>query len=115
MNIREAGKEDKDAILSLLDELLNCVVAKGGHPSPSTNNRDTQGKLFDELLQRNDVKIFVVEENGKIVGVADVFIVPLMRRGYYQAKIEDLVVTEKMRGKGVGSKLFNYIIEYCKV
>ncbi|MEK7092303.1 MAG: GNAT family N-acetyltransferase [Patescibacteria group bacterium] len=114
MNIRLAQQEDKEPILSLLDELILQANIKSGSPPASAEKAEAKSKLYDELIAREDVKIFVAEHENAIVGVADLFIVPIMRRGYYQGHIEDFVVTEKMRGKGVGSMILRKIKEYCK-
>ena len=39
---------------------------------------------------------------------------PIMRRGYDQGHIEDFVVTEKMRRKGIGTELINKVKHYCR-
>ena len=114
MNIRLATVGDGETVLSLLDELIHQAHIKTGSSPPSTDKRKVQSKLYRELIQRDDVKIFIAKDKNTLVGVADLFILPIMRRGYYQGHIEDFVVTEKMRGKGIGSLLLQKIIEYCK-
>lgn len=114
MNIRFATKEDKEQVLDLLDELIKEVNLQSGKPPKFSSGRESQGKLYDEILQRDDVKIFVVEENGKLLAVADLFILPIMRRGYNYGHIEDFVVTKNTRGKGVGTQLMNAIKDYCR-
>ena len=37
-----------------------------------------------------------------------------MRRGVTHALIEDLVITESMRGKGIGTELMKAIMQFCK-
>lgn len=114
MNIRFATIKDKDAVLSLLDELISEVNKKNNKTSKVTEGQKKRNKIFEELLNRTDVKIFVAQENSQILGVADLFILPVMRRGYNQGHVEDLVVTEKSRGKGIGSALINAVIHYCR-
>lgn len=53
-------------------------------------------------------------ETGKTVGIATFFIYPVIRRGHYRGQLEEMVVTETMRGKGIGSKLIEPVIAYCK-
>lgn len=114
MTIRFATISDKDAVLSLLDELIKQANLKSGSPLTPTEKIAIRRNQYTELLQRDDVKIFVAEDEGKLVGIADLFIIPIMRRGYYSGHIEDFVITWKMRGKGIGSKLLTAVKSYCK-
>lgn len=114
MNIRLAKIGDRDAILSLLNELINEVNKKSRKPPGFTDKQNKRRKIYQELIKRDDVKIFVAEENSCLIGVADLFIMPIMRRGYCRGHLEDLVVTKEMRGKGIGTALINSIKEYCK-
>ncbi|OGK51736.1 hypothetical protein A2966_01280 [Candidatus Roizmanbacteria bacterium RIFCSPLOWO2_01_FULL_41_22] len=104
----------KKQILDLLGELITEVNIKSKQPAKTSKGRKEQEKRFDELMKRADVQIFVAEEENRLLGVADLFILPLIRRGYYQGYLEDLVVTAGMRGKGIGSKLLSAIKTYCK-
>ncbi len=114
MHIRLAKDTDKMQILNLLDELITEVNIKSKQQTKTSKNRKEQEQRFDELIKRDEVKIFVAEEGNRLLGVADLFILPLMRRGYYQGHLEDLVVTEDMRGKGIGSQLLSAVKTYCK-
>jgi len=114
MEVRLATIKDKDEVLALLDELLVEVTKKRELPTQPSKSQKLREDMFLELLNRSDVKIFVAEEDSKLLGVADLFILPVMRRGYHQGHLEDLVVTETARGKGVGSAIMRHIKEYCK-
>jgi GNAT superfamily N-acetyltransferase len=114
MNIRLATINDRDNILLLLDELIKEVNKKSGKHAVFTKGEEGRKKMYEELLNMLDVKIFVVEEASNLIGIADLFIMPIMRRGYYQGHIEDFVITENMRGKGIGTALMNAIKNYCR-
>jgi|SRR3990167_6563915 len=113
MRIRFAKPEDKSQILALLDELISEVNKKMGS-SPNHEGDEKRHALFDEMLKRDDVKIFVAEEDGTLVGLSELFIVPILRRGYYQGIIESFVITENRRGQGIGSALLSEIKKFCK-
>lgn len=117
MTIRFAEPNDKDQVLQLLDELVAEVnkrrVATGNAPKIESD-QIARGRLYEEEILRDDVKIFVAEEDNKLIGMAEFFIVPNLRRGYYRGEIESFVVTEKIRGKGIGTKLLNAIFNFCK-
>jgi len=56
---------------------------------------------------------FVAEENGHVEGFALWYIRYSTWKGQ-RLYLEDLLVTEKMRGKGIGKLLFDALIEECK-
>ncbi len=114
MDIRFARKEDRDSVLQLLDGIINEVNQKSGKPAKFTEGDEARDKMFEEMLRQENAKIFVAEEYGELVGVADLFISPIMRRGYYQGHLEDLVVAEHLRGRGIGSALLNAVKKYCQ-
>jgi GNAT superfamily N-acetyltransferase len=114
MTIRFATKEDGLKVLAVLDELfaLGYTLRKEEVKiPPNTNERLV---MFEKLLDGDDTSVFVAEEKGKIVGVVDLYLFPNMGRGEVRAKIEHFVVTENMRGKGVGTKLFTAVKKYCQ-
>lgn len=113
MQIRFAQKKDREAVLNLLDELINDVSCKSGKPA-YTFGREKQEALYVQVIKRDDIKIFLAEENGKIIGMVNLFINPIMRRGCYMGHIEDFVVAESVRGKGIGTKLMTEVKKYCK-
>ncbi len=61
---------------------------------------------------RNEVKkdqFFVVKENNKVLGTISIVI-----NVSDVAEIRDFVVKKEHRGKGLGKKLLEYVIEYAK-
>ncbi|MFH0773557.1 MAG: GNAT family N-acetyltransferase [bacterium] len=114
MNVRFATIQDESAVLSLLDELISEVNRLSGKLPKFTDGQEKRSKIYKELLNNSDVKIFVAEKGSQIVGVADLHIVPVMRRGYFQGHVEDFVIKENERGKGIGVTLINSIKDYCK-
>ncbi len=49
-----------------------------------------------------------------MIALATFYLLPYIRHGSHRGQIEDFVVSESYRGKGIGSILFNGIKEYCK-
>src|SRR5574337_354755 len=105
MKIRFAQKKDCREVLGLLDELLTHGYQKLGkaYEKPNEENDQKRRELFEEELGRKDMKIFVVEDKGKLNAECEFTIKPLLRRGYYIGEIETFVVSEGLRGKGIGS------------
>jgi len=107
MNIRFATPQDKEQILKLMDEFN--VLLKSDHVPSKIG-----GAVFDEIINRDDNKIFVAEENDKLIGTATIYLLPNIRHGWHQGYIKDFFTTESMRGKGVGTATFEAIKDYCR-
>ena len=59
-----------------------------------------------------DGYVSMIEENGKLLGMGWVFPRQTMLR--YQAVIEDMIVDESQRGKGLGEKMLKDLIKWAK-
>ena len=103
--IRKATKEDMPAVLDLIIELAvfeeepdavevtsNSLIADGFGDSPAFN-------------------CFVAETNNKVVGAAIIY----NRFSTWKGKIlhlEDLIVSQDMRGHGIGSALLDEVVKH---
>ncbi len=113
MDIRYAKESDESQILALLDQLISEVNLRGGF-TKSTEGETPRRKIFKEMMARKDTIMIVAEEKGKLLGFVDFFIMPIVRRGYYNVHIEDFVVDESARGKGVGTAILKKVVSLCK-
>ena len=100
--IRIAKQEDADEICRLYRQLSNssdiCVLPE---------------KIKDFKKDANNV-LLVVEINKQICGTALVIICPdVMFKSQPFAVIENLIVNNDKRNKGIGTALFKYIERYC--
>ena len=107
IHIRKAVEEDCTRMLELIHEL--AVYEKA--PEQVTVN-------FNHFVESGFGKkpvwwAFVAEEDGIVQGFALWYIRYSTWKGQ-RMYLEDLLVTEKMRGKGVGKLLFDALIEECK-
>lgn len=105
--IRRAVQEDCAPMLELIRELAE--YEKALHEVTLTLNEFTE----DGFGKSPVWGAFVAELNGEIVGISlyyDRFSTWKGRRLY----LEDLVVTEKMRGKQIGKLLFEATLDYGK-
>ncbi len=107
MTIRLANQQDKAQVLELFDQFSRLFNASD---IPS----EVGGDIYDEVISRSDILIFVAEDNGSVVGLATLYLLPNIRHGWYRGHIEDFFTVESMRGKGVGTKIFEAIKEYCR-
>lgn len=114
MNIRFAVQKDKTQVLALMDELDKEIYMKRGQLDHKGTASLVGGLIFDEIVARSDTFILVAEENTKLVGLLNVYILPNIKHGYHRVHVEDVVVTKQYRRKGVGTALFQALKKYCK-
>jgi len=95
--------DDYNDYLKLLEQLTEV------------NKQDITYDMFCNQLDNINSDIFVLRDNGKIIGAGSVliekkFIHSMSSVGH----IEDIVVDRKYRGKGLGKTIINHLIQYCK-
>ena len=75
-------------------------------------------EITQETLNKflsNDNHMFVVEDDGQIIGSATLHLQQkLIRNGGISGLIEDVVIREKYRGQNIGSKLIESLIAKSK-
>ena len=98
--VRKGTKEDMPAVHALISELAHYEKA----PHEVTNT--VEDMLRDGFGESPVFHCLVAEVGGKIVGMAIYFIKysTWKGKGVY---LDDIVVTESCRGKGIGHALFN--------
>ncbi|HWY12949.1 MAG TPA: GNAT family N-acetyltransferase [Bacteroidia bacterium] len=107
IEIRTGEKADLPNILNLIKELADYEKAPAEVEvtvSEMENWGFGENKLFD---------FFVAEQNEVIVGLALFY----YKYSTWKGKclfLEDIIVTEKLRGKGIGKNLFDKIVEVAK-
>lgn len=107
MQIREAQKKDCIRILELVTEL---AVYERAPQEVTVTLEEFEHAGFG----KNPVwKAFVAETQGKIEGFALYYVRFSTWKGS-RLYLEDFYVTEHMRGKGIGKKLFETIIREAK-
>ncbi len=114
MNIRLATNKDKNRALKLLDELGEEVNKMTGYNPHNAEAQKVGGRIFDEIISRKDTLIFVAEEGDELVGLITLYLLPNIRHGWHRGHIEDFVVSKAVRGKGIGSQLFDAVKKHCK-
>lgn len=104
MQIRRARKEDCPRLLELIQEL--ALYERAPQEVTVSLEHFTQSGFGDQPVWW----AFVAEENGFIHGFALYYIRYSTWKGQLMY-LEDILVTEKSRGKGIGKMLFDRLIE----
>lgn len=106
ITIRTARKEDMAQVLELIKEL---AAYEKEPDAVELGVNDLENAGFQENPQ---FTCFLAEVSGEIVGMALVY----FRYSTWKGKtlhLEDLIVQESMRSKGVGSKLYRRVMEFA--
>ncbi|MGZ3873387.1 MAG: N-acetyltransferase family protein [Mucilaginibacter sp.] len=107
IKIREAKKEDCLRLMELVNEL--ALYEKAPQEVIVTLGEFESAGFGDKPVW----KAFVAEAGGLVIGFALYYIRYSTWKGS-RMYLEDLVVTEAMRGKGVGKLLFDRLIAEAK-
>ena len=108
MIIRPGKKSDIPQVFELVKELAEYEKALD-------KVSNTVDKLEEDGFGPNPVyELFVAEIENNIVGIALTY----YRFSTWRGKVmylEDLIVREQMRRKGIGKKLFDMVLDHAKV
>ena len=107
MEVRRAKKEDCPRLLELINEL--ALYERAPQEVTVTLDHFTQSGFGENPIWW----AFVAEENGFIHGFALYYIRYSTWKGQTMY-LEDIIVTEKSRGKGIGKLLFDQLIEEAR-
>lgn len=109
--IRSAVRSDLSDIVRLLaDDQLGSEREKCSTPLP-----DSYYAAFRAINDDPNNELFVVDLNGKIVGVLQLTFIPYITyQGSWRALIEGVRVDSSMRSAGIGRRLVSWAIERAK-
>jgi ribosomal protein S18 acetylase RimI-like enzyme len=117
--IRVAHSEDYDGVSKLVAQIQQLhVEARPDIYAPCDNPMGID--YFRKILREERTFVIVAEslENGTIDAYTVIRIDEAAFRPIYTQRkfmyIDDFCVEESQRGKGIGTKLFHFLIEYAK-
>jgi len=105
--IREGKPEDVPTLLALIKELAEYEKA------PNEVVVTEEVLLNDGFGDRPYYHLIVAEWEGKVEGIALYYFAYSTWKGKY-LYLEDFVVREDHRGKGIGKKLFEAVVDVAK-
>lgn len=107
INIRKAEKEDLPEVLEMIKEL--AVYEK----APDEVTVTLEELREDGFGEKPVYEVYIAEEDRIVKGMAFFFYSYSTWKGKC-IYLEDIIVKEQYRGKGIGEKLFDALIERCK-
>jgi GNAT superfamily N-acetyltransferase len=108
--VRRARRDDVAAIVALLsDDVL------GQHREAAGEDLAPYLRAFDLIAASPNQELIVVERDGGIVATLDLAVLPsLSRRGAVRMQVEAVRVASSVRGSGLGSAVFRWIVEHAR-
>ena len=101
--LKEYSSETAERVRELLIQLSRSGKDKGEIPE----------EWFKDIITSPWHDMLIAEEDGKILGIANLSVTmgPGIRKNAY---LEDFVTDSSIRGKGVGSALWNAMLNWAK-
>ena len=110
--VRVATEEDIPRILELYREL---AITTSQTEQRGSRSLDDYRRVFAEVSALPGHELLVAEDEGKVVGTMVLLIVPnLSHNALPWALVENMVVDEKYRRRGIGRLLMEYAIAQAK-
>jgi GNAT superfamily N-acetyltransferase len=105
--MRKATREDLPNILSLYQQK--------GIDDKEVLSIDEANAMFNKFKQYPNYSIYVATLENKVVGTFALLIMDnLAHKGTPSGVVEDVVVDESTRSRGIGKKMMEYAIEICR-
>lgn len=108
--VRPARRQDLAAIVALLsDDVLGQDRESGG------DDLGPYLRAFDLIEGNPNQDLVVVERDGDVVATFDLAVLPsLSRQGALRMQVEAVRVASAMRGSGLGSAVFRWIVDHAR-
>ena len=111
MRVREASFRDRYNLYDLIQNMRNV-------PLKTPDEVSEFNKILTEYIRNPNIKIFLAEENLidniETCGFLSLFIKPILFQGINTCHVEDIIVKDDYKGKGIGASLLEAAINYGK-
>src|SRR6266511_4412002 len=101
-----------EADLDELSEMLGELFTQESDFRPDKEKQLRGLRLIFEQPRRG--RVFVLRRDGAIVGMINLLFTISTAEGGFVILLEDLVIHKEYQGKGYGSKLLQYAIDFAK-
>lgn len=105
--LRAAEPADIESLLDLLEVLFTIE-------QDFTPDRERQRRGLEKLLAASGAYAVVAEHDGEVVGMATIQTLISTAEGGPAGVIEDLVVSEVHRGRGIGQAIMNHLASWAE-
>ncbi len=106
MLVRVAVPADLDALIALYVQLA---------PGNVGTTHDAAARALGATLANPDLRLFVVDEGGAVIGTVLGAVLPgLTHGGRSWMQIENMVVDEARRGSGIGRALIDACVDFAR-
>lgn len=106
--ISQVGHDDLDQLADLLAELF--TLENDFHPDREKQLRGLRLILDNPTLGR----LFVLRDQGRVAGMANVLVTISTAEGCRVALLEDVIIHNEYRGKGLGRRLVEHVLAWAK-
>ena len=108
MEINQADLTDIPQLCILLDVLFS-------QEAEFKPNHELQGKGLSKILNNEEIGVVLVaRDSDKVIGMVSILYTVSTALGERVGILEDFVVLPEYRGKGVGSELISYALNFSK-
>lgn len=66
-------------------------------------------RIFQHFFEDIDREAFVADVHSKVIGFVTLYYLEVFHQGGYVASIQELIITEEFRGRGVGRSLMEFV------
>lgn len=110
INIRKATLSDETEVFDVLRKLLSPQATDSSRIHTPT----TAGVFREIITDESKGAVIIAEEGGKLVGLITLsYPIAIRCAGKYTC-IEEFIVSEMVRGRGVGTQLLEYALNEAK-
>ena len=114
MKMRKATRKDIGEIVDMAYEFETYLLKVDNALIQESPPKAIFKKLLSKSIDDGHHAVFVAQEGKRLVGFADLWVIPEFLHGGMSGYMTNLFVREGLRGKGVGQALLAQIVKEAK-